>query len=82
MSHNLLEWACWADQILSVIIFKNKLNFAAQNQNSKDGTILISIYRKQDELKNVIYKRLKEILKRIYERYEDPKIVIGGDFND
>ena len=32
--------------------------------------------------KNIIYDKLKEVIERIRETYEDPEITIAGDFND
>ena len=32
--------------------------------------------------KNIIYDKLKEVIERIRETYEDAEITIAGDFND
>ena len=81
ISYNLLEWACWQDQILTAIIFESNLKiFGAQNLK---GLIIISVYRSQEEKdKKVFYDKLKDILDRIQTRYQHDRVLIGGDFND
>ena len=76
----MLELACWSDQILTLIIFQSHLKIGAKCV--LEGTILISVYRRQDEKTNVIYDKLRQIIRKIKDRYEQVKIVIGGDFND
>ena len=42
----------------------------------------MSIYRRQGKSPDILYKELNERLRLIHERYQNPKILIGGDFND
>ena len=81
--HNLLEWACYSDLIMTVIIFKKDLNIWRQNQDRRiSGTILISVYREHKIPLKTIYDELRNIIQKIHQRYKDPTIIIGGDFND
>ena len=46
------------------------------------GVIIVSVYRKHEEKKEEFMSELKERLRRAYQRYENPQIIILGDFND
>ena len=86
LSYNLLEWASWEDQILTMIIFEERGR--VDGEECIKGTIFMSIYRTQTEEKGkqtatrVIYEKIEENLTKIHERYENPKIILGGDYND
>ena len=40
------------------------------------------MYRNHLVTKETLYNKLKEIIKKIHERYQNPIIIIGGDLND
>ena len=67
ISFNLLEYACWEDQILTVIIFDQ---FQRENNTiSHRGVILMSVYRRQNAKAEVFYKELKLKIRKIRDRY-------------
>ena len=67
LSHNLLEWASWEDQILTVIVFE-KLD-RADSQQVTWGTIFMSVYRRQGVKVDILYKKLDDIIEEIHQRY-------------
>ena len=67
LSHNLLEWASWEDQILTVIVFE-KLD-RTDSQQVTWGTIFMSVYRRQGVKVDILYKKLDDIVEEIHQRY-------------
>ena len=79
LSYNQLEWACWNDQISTVIVFEDQRRFHGDQMTM--GTIFISVYRKHETKEKEFMSKVKEIVLMIARRYEKPKIFMGGDWN-
>ena len=79
LSYNQLEWACWNDQISTVIVFEDTKRI--YDTQMTIGTIFMSVYRKHETKDREFIRKFKEIVLMITRRYEKPKIFIGGDWN-